>query len=216
MTWWESTEVLSRFGTWVSALIIVLGVVGLVVKVQLERVKHSKDRISLVERQKREAVWQQELDEANRKAQAAEQKTKPRVITPEQRESLLKVLSAGSKGPVVIWSDWIDMEAKAYAGAIESILSEAGFEILQIRPEVLTMGWNGPAEDRPFVILFVTDIDHPLPHAYSIQKAFLDNGVSTTAMRASADIEKGHPKDVGPKEWKLDGNTAVLWVMTRM
>jgi hypothetical protein len=216
MNWWESTDVLSKAGTWISALLIVLGVLGLSVKVQLDRLKSAKDRIALVERQKREGAWQQELDEAKRKTRAVEQKTKPRTVTPEQRSRLINSLHAGPKGPVVILSDWMDMETKAYAATLESILQESGFQIIHIRPGVLTMGWNGDPDDRPAVILFVTDIDHPLPHAYSIQKTFLDNEISTTAMRASEDIERGHLRDESQAEWKLDSNTTVLWVMNRM
>ena len=110
----------------------------------------------------------------------------------------------------------MDMEAKSYAAILESVLQEYGFTIIQVRPEVLTMGWNGDPDKRPAVILFVTHLDHPLPHAYSIQKTFLDNGISTTAMRATGDIEHGHLRDQTQAEWKLDANTTVLWVMNRI
>jgi len=96
------------------------------------------------------------------------------------------------------------------------VLQESGFTLIQVRPEVLTMGWNGDPDKRPAVILFVTDLDHPLPSAYSIQKIFLENGISTTVMRASGDIEHGHLRDQTQAEWTLDANTCVLWVMNRM
>ena len=216
MNWLQSIDVLSKIGTWISALIIVLGVLGLTVKVQLDRLKGAKDRGALAERQKRESAWQQELDGAKRKAETVEQKTKPRTVSPEQTSRLIAALGAGPKGPVVVLADWMDMEAKAYATKLSSVLQESGFAIIQVRPEVLTMGWNGDPDERPAVILFVTDLDHPIPSAYSIQKTFLENGISTTAMRASGDIEHGHLRDQAQTEWVLDANTCVLWVMNRI
>ena len=105
MNWLQSTDVLSKVGTWISALIIVLGILGLAVKIQLDRLKGAKDRHALIERQNRESAWQQELDEAKEKAGAAEQKIRPRTVNAEQNSRLIASLSAGPKGQVVVLAD---------------------------------------------------------------------------------------------------------------
>ncbi len=153
---------------------------------------------------------------SDRRVEALERKTQPRAVTSSQRSRLIASLSDGPKGPVIVLSDWMDMEAKTYAATLESILRDAGFSIVSIWPEVLAMNLPGKSDERPTVILFVEDVQHPPAAAKLIEYGVQQNQISTGMLSAQGDITRGRLKDDAQTPWTLDGNTTVMWVMNRM
>jgi hypothetical protein len=103
------------------------------------------------------------VNDLQRQVATAEQKLKPRTITPEQKEVLLACFATGPKGPVTVIPKTFDNEAEDYAAKIVDVLQSGDFEI---RPH------EGP---RPFgfgqsgIFAVFKDAAHIPAHAGTIQ-----------------------------------------------
>jgi hypothetical protein len=112
----------------------------------------------------------------------AEAATQPRRLTPKQQEKLVAALKAIQPKPRIYFSASIfDTEACDFAGDIESVLKEAGFE---------THFPRGLQDDATLVNgarglhIVVKDVKAPQPIAGQIQHAFMDSGIEMLGLYA--------------------------------
>lgn len=116
----------------------------------------------------------------------------PRTLTPDQQSEIVKRLQSGPKGPISVVSSVLDStDAKLLAESIKEALGKSGFT-LSDRPKSLggILAW-----DRPGAWILVKDLDHPPPHAASIQRAFAAIGIFLEGL---------------PKPNELDADTVVI------
>jgi len=110
-----------------------------------------------------------------RRIDAAEASTKPRSMSPEQKEKITGRLQAiAERQKIFISASVLDAEALGFAEEIESIFVTAGFEVYlpkQIQGDVPLM--VGP----PGLHIVVKDPKSPFPMAAKIQRSFIDSGV---------------------------------------
>jgi hypothetical protein len=100
----------------------------------------------------------------------------PRTIDPDQRAAILhnlRVFMPAPKGKLYVVPSRFDPEAIQFATQISTILTEAGFEVLDsggLQPHIL-------GYDAPGAWLWMNDAPAAPPHAAAIQKAFWAGGI---------------------------------------
>jgi hypothetical protein len=110
----------------------------------------------------------EELRNENLKLQ---EKLAPRSLTEEQQKNLLKILSAGPMGDVIVIPKAFDEESEAYADQITSVLKAAGFTIKD-NPGQRPFSWGTTG-----VFMAVENMNHPPLHAAFIQGCFRKVGI---------------------------------------
>lgn len=170
MAWWDSAQTLSTIGTVLKFAGAVVGVLILVLGLR-ESALRSKAQAA------EKLVFKERIE-------AAEAATKPRRLTPQQKESLIASLKAlPQKQKVPISASVFDAEAVAYGEDIEAVLLAAGFEVhfpkgMQADASLVV----GP----PGAHIVVKDPKSPNPVAAKLQRCFMDAGVKLLAI-ASGD-----------------------------
>lgn len=135
---------------------------------------------------------------------AVESRLAWRVIPPEKRAKLVKELSFGPKGPVLIQCDF-DVEAMTFESQIISILRDAGFEIRPPSIQLASFGYS----DGTNAVFFLCESTNNVPlHARFIQDVFKSNDIFIPALAVDPATRKyiEHIKTTGS-----DG-TAIIWV----
>jgi hypothetical protein len=126
----------------------------------------------------RAAIAAQKAAEADERARKSELELvkiqTPRTLTAEQQAAMVKILAPASKGPVAVFSPFLEStDAKAFAKSIEETLKKAGFEI----SDVPTPLKNTLSFDQPGARMFVHDESNTPPHAFPVQLAFAAIGM---------------------------------------
>jgi hypothetical protein len=107
--------------------------------------------------------------------EAAEAATKPRRLTPEQKESLTVSLKAvPQKQKIFISASVLHAESVAFGEDIESVLVAAGFETYfpkAMQPDAAL------AVGPPGTHIVVKALESPNPVAVKLQRCFMDSGV---------------------------------------
>jgi hypothetical protein len=134
----------------ISALIGVLGAIGVFwgggVRDRFARMRLSDNTTATAKANaeasranERAASLEKDAANARLELERLKEKQRPRTINESTRKDLVARLSAGAKGPVIVQSDWTDTEAKSFAEQIKSTLKEAGFDIVPVTLQVLTV-----------------------------------------------------------------------------
>ncbi len=141
---------------------------------------------------------------ARKRAEEAIARQQPRSITTDQRAILLKLLSQGAKGPVIVQADWTDAEAGKFAEQIQTLLTEAGFDVKKVTLQVLAVKQQG-------VFMFVKNLGQAPRHAFAIQNSFATVKIPLNAHKVSAGMERGIVNN-SKADWEFDLNTVAIWV----
>lgn len=206
MTWWDSFDTLSKLQTALAILVSVLGFVTLTVKLRADQLKKQADARRVAERALLDEELKGKTAEALRATAALEARQAPRALAQQQRDDLLNLLANGPKGKVIVQSDWTDAEAKAFAEQIKSVLQDAGFEIVPVTLQVLTLLDRG-------AFIFLRDKSQPPPHALFIQQSFTKVGITLPADTATDGMQRCAPSEA--PNWSLGLDTVILWVATK-
>ena len=169
LSWWNSYQTLSTLGT---ILKFSGATIGLLILVFGFRESSLRSRAQAEER----------ANVAKRIA-SAEASTKPRKLSPEQKELLIASLKALAQKPKVFLSAGLfDAEAMAFGEEIEGALIASGFEVhfpKEFTADAAMM--VGP----PGLHLVLKDRTAPNPLAVTIQKAFIAAGLKLFALDSS-------------------------------
>lgn len=128
---------------------------------------------ALEERDAKAKQLEQMAIEAKQEATAVKERQQPRRLTPDQRTTLLKLLSAGRGTAVKITAMLGDGESKGFAEAIKSVLSEAGWIVDGVNQGLFT--------GQPIGLhIQVKDGTAPPPNTHLLGNSLIQIGILTT------------------------------------
>ena len=129
------------------------------------------------------AQQQERAAKAERDLLTLRQKIAPRIISDDQRASLIAALKASeNKGLVILVSQVGDSESSQYAVQIEGILKAAEWPFAAPRQAGIT---PSPGDTHVGLLLGVRDPSKPPPHGLALQQAFAAVGIEMHVEQAS-------------------------------
>lgn len=117
LAFWNSLEALNAIRQWITAVLVILAVVGFFVDRQATKLQATVD------------------SQKERLAAETQKRLSPRILTDEQRVLFLKATNGDSFGEVLVAFDADDSESASYARAIRDTLVSGGFFALPMRPQ---------------------------------------------------------------------------------
>lgn len=164
--WWDSYQSLSSLGTVLKFIAAGLGILILI--------------FGLRESSLRSRANSENQATVDSRIGAAEAATKPRALTPDQKQEISNRLkSIPEKKKIFISASVLDGEAMHFAEEIENLFLDSGFEAY------LPKGFEDDASfmiSHPGLHLVVKDPKIPFPLAANIQRIFIESGLNIPAI----------------------------------
>ncbi len=107
------------------------------------------------------------------KLDAVETVQRPRTVAPQQKDALIRLLSAAPKGRIITTVIESDLEAVAYQKQIAEALTASGFSV-DVQSAMML---SGPSGAQVGLILQIKDANAVPPHAQAILQAFGQAGL---------------------------------------
>jgi hypothetical protein len=150
------------------------------------------------------ATTKTKLAEAYAEIEKLRARVNDRSLSIDDRQKIIAALKNAPKGTVIVKSNWIDGEADQFAKEIKEVLRDAGFSILDVNCEVLSLTIKGE-------FLIVASPEHAPAHAMPIIEAFKSVGIVLGIGKATPDMRKLRNGDLDqPRELRDD--EIMIWI----
>lgn len=179
---WTSPEVLSRIfygAKWATVVLGLLAATAIAISII---VSYRRDRLLAEEQARIAAISEKRLAQQESKISEIQTKQAPRMISAEQRQTIISALGGYGGQPILIL-ELEDHEAKQYARQIADTLRAAGWTVRIRGMGVILHPVHG-------VVCILPDTGQPSEAAHALITAFHGNGIGLSVSRRG-DIAKG-------------------------